>query len=171
MTGVLAPLLIVLSAVSFAILFIGHGSSALSETLSLLISMGLLFFSSHALAHFVIARIYRVKVSYFFIGRSDFRKLTGLVGRIGGLVPTIGTKFDSSQLSALTRGKRAILFGSGAIASTVLIGFMLLIAFFFDFASIALIFGFLFVVSTIFTEISFGTKVGDFGKMRREYSR
>ena len=133
--------------------------------------MGLLFFFSHSLVHFIVAKIYRVKVTYFFVGKSDFRKLSGPIGRIGGLVPTIGTKFDSSQLSALTRGKRAFLFGSGAIVSNVLFGFMLLIAFFFDFASIALIFGFLFFVTAVFTEISFGTKVGDLGKMRREYSR
>ena len=132
--------------------------------------MGLLFFFSHSLVHFIVAKIYRVKVTYFFVGKSDFRKLSGPIGRIGGLVTTIGTKFDSSQLS-LSRGKRAFLFGSGAIVSNVLIGFMLLIAFFFDFASIALIFGFLFFVTAVFTEISFGTKVGDLEKMRREYSR
>ena len=158
---------------SFVVLYLGSGTSTLIETLSLLISMLLLFFLSHPLSHYIVSRLYRVDVKYFFLSKSDFRKIGGAVGRIvGGLIPAIGTKLDLSQVSRLSRGKRAFLFGSGAIVSNILVALLLFLALFYlHFTLIALVIGSLFLVASVLTEIVFGTRVGDLQKMRREYSR
>ena len=89
-----------------------YGTNFILQTVLLLASMGLIFFASHPLSHYVVAKIYGVDVKYFFLGRSDFRKLGGALGKIGELVPTIGTKLDLDQTRALSKNSRGFLFGS-----------------------------------------------------------
>lgn len=132
--------------------------------------MVIMFFSSHPLSHYFVALLCRVRVKYFFLGKSDFRKLGGVIGRIGSMIPTIGTKLDLSKLSTLSRRQRAFLFGSGAIVSNILLSLLLFISFLLDFSLIALIFGLVLLLMTLYTEFAYGTRAGDLDKMRREYS-
>lgn len=141
------------------------------QTILLLVSMLLLFYASHPLAHYVVARIYGVRVKYFFVGKSDFGKLGGPFNPISRLLVTIGTKLDLDRAKTLSRKKRGFLFGSGAIVSTVLIAIPLIFAWFENLNSIALIFGSLFFILNLGSELAFSTKAGDLSKMKRELSR
>jgi hypothetical protein len=133
--------------------------------------MILIFYVLHPLAHYVVGLAYGVKTKYFFLGRSDFGKLGGILGRIGKVMPTIGTKFDSTQLAAISGAGRGFLFGSGTIVSNVALLAPLLLAIFLGFNIIALILGTLLLLGSLATELIFGTKVGDLYKMKREFSR
>ena len=70
--------------------------------LTMLVSMGLVFYLSHPLGHFFVAWAYGVGTDYFFVGRSDFRKLRlKPMSVVGGLMPTIGTKLKKDGLAKL----------------------------------------------------------------------
>lgn len=140
------------------------------QTVLLLVSMALLFFSAHPLSHYVAARMYRVRVKYFFLGRSDFRRLGGTLGRAGKLLPTIGTKIDSDQIRKRSKNERAFVFGAGAIVSSAVILIPLIFAFTRHVHFVALVLGTLFFLGNIVIEAQFSTKVGDLAKMKKELS-
>lgn len=148
-----------------------YATNFILQTVLLLASMGLIFFASHPLSHYFVAKMYGVNVKYFFLGRSDFRKLGGTLGKIGELVPTIGTKLDLDQTRALSKNRRGFLFGSGAIVSNLLMLFPLIAGWFFGLSYVALALGGLFFVASLGTEFAFGTKVGDLSKMKRELAK
>jgi hypothetical protein len=141
------------------------------QDILLLISMGAIFYSSHPLAHYVIAVFSRVGVRYFFVSRSDFRRLGGPLGALGKSLVTIGVKLEPAQVRQLSRSRRAFLFGSGAIVSNVLLAFELLSGLLTGLSSIALALGTLLFLASVATELFFSTKVGDLRKMQRELSR
>ena len=147
-------------------------TNTILQVIYLLVSMGLVFFSTHPLAHYVVARAYGARVLYFFIAPSDFRRLPQKVARIlGSNLPTIGTKLDRVSLSKLSNEKRARIFGAGAISSSVLI--LIPLVYFIVFsqtAFIAQIFGMSFFIGNLVFELAFSTKVGDLAKMKREYA-
>ena len=92
---------------SFFILFIGmKTSSFIIQTISPLASMTLIFYCSHPLSHYIVGKWYEINTIFFFLGKSDFRKLGGWLGRLGAMLPTIGTKFNSAQVAGLAHGKR-----------------------------------------------------------------
>lgn len=162
----------------FVILYFGAAVATKSPTLllvaqvfSLLLSMLLIFYCSHPLAHFIAGRAYGVRTQYFFLGKSDFRKIGGSIGRLSGFLPTLGTKFDTTKVAVVGRIPRAILFGSGAIVSSVMMAAPLLIAFIFSFNRAALLLGTLVFLATILTELIFSTRIGDLQKMKRELAR
>jgi hypothetical protein len=146
-------------------------SEPVVQTILILLSMGLLFYSSHPLAHYLVARLFKTKVEYFFVGRSDFRRLKPLK-KIGGAMPTIGTKLESSSyLKALSPLKKGVIFGSGAIVSTILIAIEYVYAFVSErFSFFALVLSGLLIVGTVASELLLGTKVGDLAKMRKKMS-
>ena len=168
--GVLALVLGVV--VSFLLLYMAlYTVNFILQIILLLASMGLLFFSSHPLAHYVVARLCGIKVMYFFLGRSDFRKLRGKLGTFGNLIPTIGTKIDVIQIQGISKRRRSLVYGAGAIVSNVAMLFPLLAAWFFELNSIALILGTLFFLGSLGSEILFSSKVGDLAKMKRELAK
>lgn len=132
--------------------------------------MVLIFYSSHPLAHYLVGRVYGIDTKYFFLGRSDFRKLGGALGRASGIMPTVGTRFEPAQAASIDKTRRAFLFGSGAIVSTIAMLVTLILAIIFVFNTIALVLGTLLFVATLATEIIFSTKIGDLAKMKRELS-
>lgn len=133
--------------------------------------MGLVFFATHPLAHYVVAKMYSVRVTNFFIAPSDFRKLPMKTANLfGSMIPTIGTKIDHSSLLKLNSEQRARIFGAGAIASTILILIPLSAATVLRESILAIIFGALFFLVNLGTELLFSTKVGDLAKMKHAYS-
>ncbi|MHB8566474.1 MAG: hypothetical protein ACYC7D_09915 [Nitrososphaerales archaeon] len=144
---------------------------AILQTIILLASMGLVFFSTHPLAHYIAARLYGVNVPYFFLSPSDFRNLDFQIAKIlGSKIPTVGTKLDRESLSRLGPKERGRIFGVGAIASSLLIVLPLIYAITARFALLALSLGAVFFIVTIGTELTLSTKVGDLAKMKRESS-
>ncbi|HEV2389591.1 MAG TPA: hypothetical protein VGS04_02590 [Nitrososphaerales archaeon] len=142
------------------------------QVITMLVSMGLVFYASHPLGHFFAARAYGVHTEYFFMGRSDFRRLKlKPMSLIGGLTPTIGTKLKKEDLASLSPRKRGYVFGAGVIVSNALVGIQLAYILVAGFSLPAVVFGTLFFVATLATELVFSTKVGDLGKMRMEWGK
>jgi hypothetical protein len=168
--GPASSLLVLVGALAALLLVYSKGSSDLVvQALTVLVSMGLVFYSSHALGHFFTAMAYGVRTEYFFVGRSDFRKLRMKpMSLIGGLMPTIGTKLRKDELASLPPRKRAYIFGAGVIVSNALVGIELVYVLVAGFSVAAALLGALFFVATLATELMFSTKVGDLGKMRKE---
>jgi hypothetical protein len=142
------------------------------QVLATLVSLGLVFYLSHPLGHFFTARAYGVGTDYFFVGRSDFRKLRlKPMSLVGGLMPTIGTKLKKGELAKLPPRKRGYIFGAGVIVSNALVGIDLLYALAAGFSLPAVLLGALFFVVMLATEFMFSTKVGDLGKMANEFKK
>lgn len=157
--------------IGFAFLYAGSITDILLfKTVMLLISLTLVFFSLHPLAHYAAGLAFHVRTRYFFLSRSDFSKLGGSLGKLGNAIPTIGVKFDSERLKTTGRSRRAILFGVGAIASNVGMLVILLISVALDYGLVPSALGTLFFLASLGTELLFSTKVGDLNKMRRARS-
>jgi len=167
-----APLLLLVALLSAILLVYSRGSSnALVQVITMLVSMGLVFYSGHPFGHYVVAKAYGVGTDHFFVGRSDFRKLkTKPMSIIGGLIPTIGTKLNKDQLASLPPRKRGYVFGAGVIFSNTLVGIEFVYVLVARFSLPAVILGAVFFVGTLATEFMFSTQVGDLGKMRREFN-
>ena len=133
--------------------------------------MGLLFYSSHPLGHYFVAKMFGVRVDYFFLGKSDFRKLKMKPMRtIGNTLPTMGTRLNRSRLESLAPRQKGYIFGSGVILSSTLMGVQLCYALFAGFSSLALLLGAIFFAGTLVVELVFSTKVGDLSKMKNPTS-
>jgi hypothetical protein len=170
----LASLLLTLAAVLSAVLLVySRTSGGLAvQAVTVLVSMGLVFYASHPLGHFLTARAYGVGTKCFYRGRSDFRKLrVKPLSLVVGLVPTIGTKLDKEGLSRLPPRRRGYVFGAGVIVSNTLVGIELLYVVAVGFSLPAVLLGALFFVATLATELLFSTMVGDLGKMAREFKK
>ena len=145
--------------------------SPLLQTVGLLVSMGLLFYSSHPLGHYFVAKMFGVRVDYFFLGKSEFRKLKMKPMRtIGNTLPTMGTRLNRSRLESLAPRQKGYIFGSGVILSSTLMGVQLCYALFAGFSSLALSLGAIFFSGTLVVEFVFSTKVGDLSKMKNPTS-
>ena len=155
-------------AIGAVALYLATFTTFLLQAILALISMALIFFFLHPLAHFCTGLIYGVKTKYFFLSNSDFRKLNGVIGKLGNFIPTIGVKFDSSHLASVPRSKRAFLFGAGAIISNVGMLVALSVEINLNFGRVSIILGTLFILASLGTELLFSTKVGDLSKMKRE---
>ncbi|MDA4117116.1 MAG: hypothetical protein OK455_02100 [Thaumarchaeota archaeon] len=172
--SLLAAALLLLATVA-SVLVLGYArtlGSPVIQLLAVLVSMGVIFYASHPLGHFFTAKAYGVGTEYFFVGRSDFRKLdTKPMSMVGNLVPTIGTKLKKSEFTLLPPRKRGYVFGSGVILSVALMGIQLVYVFIGGFNILAVVFAFLFFAATLATEFLFSTKVGDFAKMTGEFKK
>ncbi len=171
--GLASSLLVVVAVLSALLLVYSRTSSNQAvQALTMLVSMGLVFYSSHPLGHFLTAKAFGVGTEYFFVGRSDFRKLKLKAMSIaGGLMPTIGTKLKKDELASLPPRKRGYVFGAGVIVSNALVGIQLVYVLVAGFSLPAVLLGILFFVATLATELMFSTKVGDLGKMRSEFKK
>lgn len=171
--GVATPLLLLFVAASaLGIAYAGLSSNVVLQALIMLVSMAVVFFASHPLGHLFLARAYGVSTEYFFVGRSDFRKLPSKVfKRAGGLVPAIGTKLRKDELAKLPPRRRGYIFGAGVIVSNSLVGIELVYVLAAGFSLLALLLGALFFAAMFATEVLFSTKVGDLGKMTNEFKK
>jgi hypothetical protein len=171
--GVAFPMLLLFVAASAVVLvYAGSSSSWLIQVVAMLVSMVVVFFASHPLGHFFLARAYGVGTEYFFVGRSDFRKLPSKVVKLaGGLMPTIGTKLKKDQLATLSPRERGYVFGAGVIVSNALVGIELVYVLAAGFSLPAVLLGALFFVVMLATEVLFSTKVGDLGTMATEFKK
>jgi hypothetical protein len=172
-SGVASPLLLLCVAASALVLAYARSSSnAVFQVLAMLASMVVVFFASHPLGHFFLARAYGVGTEYFFVGRSDFRKLPSKAIKLaGGLMPTIGTKLKKDELAQLPPRRRGYIFGAGVIVSNSLVGIELIYVLAAGFSLPAALLGTLFFVVMLATEALFSTKVGDLGKMTAEFRK
>ena len=172
-TGLASSLLALVAVLSALLLVYSRASSnQVVQAITMLVSMGLVFYASHPLGHFLVARAYGVRTEYFFVGRSDFRKLElKPMSLVGGLTPTIGTKLKKDELASLPPRRRGYVFGAGVIVSNALVGIELAYVLVAGFSLPAVVLGALFFVATVATELAFSTKVGDLGKMRREFEK
>jgi membrane-associated protease RseP (regulator of RpoE activity) len=171
--GLASSLLALVAFVSALLLVYSRASGNLVvQAVTMLVSMGLVFYAGHPLGHFFAAKAYGVSTEYFFVGRSDFRKLKlKPMSVMGGLMPTIGTKLRKDEFASLSPRKRGYVFGAGVIVSNALVGIQLLYVLFAGFSLPAALLGALFFAATLATELVFSTKVGDLGKMRREFEK
>jgi hypothetical protein len=165
-----SSLLLLVAVLSALLLVYSRGSSnVIVQALTMLVSMGLVFYSSHPLGHFFTARAYGVRTDYFFVGRSDFRRLKMKpMSLLGGFMPTIGTKLNKEELAAQPPRRRAYIFGAGVLVSNALVGIQLLYVLVSGFSIPAILLGVLFFAATVATEFLFSTKTGDLSKMSRE---
>jgi len=172
-TGLASSLLVLVAVLSALLLGYSRASSNLVvQVITMLLSMALVFYASHPLGHFFAARAYGVSTEYFFVGRSDFRKLKlKPMSLVGGLTPTIGTKLKKDELASLSPRNRGYVFGAGVIVSNALVGIQLVYVLVAGFSLPAVVLGALFFVATLATELVFSTKVGDLGKMRGEFEK
>jgi hypothetical protein len=142
------------------------------QVLLVLFSMGLVFYSSHPLGHLIAARAFGVRTEYFFLGRSDFRRLElRPMSVVGGLLPTIGTKLRRSELASLSPRRRGYVFGSGVIFSISSMSVQIIYVFISGFSLLAVVFALLFFMATLATEFLFSTQVGDLAKMSSEFKK
>jgi hypothetical protein len=171
--GLASSSLVLLVVISALLLVYSRTSSILLvQVLTMLVSMGLVFYLSHPLGHFFVARAYGVGTDYFFVGRSDFRKLRlKPMSVVGGLMPTIGTKLKKDELARLPPRKRGYIFGAGVIVSNTLVGIELVFVLVAGFGLPAVLLGALFFMVMLATEFMFSTKVGDLGKMANEFKK
>jgi len=171
--GVAAPLLLLCVAASgLGIASAASSSNVAVQALIMLVSMVVVFFASHPLGHLFLAMAYGVRTEYFFVGRSDFRKLPSkFLGLAGGFVPTIGTKLMKNELAKVQPRRRGYIFGAGAIVSNSLVGIELAYVLEAGFSLLASLLGALFFIAVIATEVLFSTKVGDLGKMANEFKK
>jgi hypothetical protein len=167
-----SPLVLVVVLSALLLVFSRASGNLLVQVVTMLVSMGLVFYASHPLGHYFLARVYGVGTEYFFVGRSDFRKLRlKPMSFVGALMPTIGTKLKKGELASLPPRKRGYVFGAGVIVSNALVGIQLAYVLLAGFSLPAVLLGTLFFLGTVATELMFSTKVGDLGKMRREFEK
>ena len=171
--GLGASLLALVGVLSMFLLAYSRATSSIAvQVLTVLVSMGLVFYSSHPLGHFFTARAYGVGTDYFFVGKSDFRNLKAKpMSLVGGLMPTIGTKLKKDELASLPPRRKGYVFGAGVIVSNALVGVQLVYVLVAGFSLPAVLFGVLFFVAVVATEFMFSTKVGDLRKMRNEFEK
>jgi len=171
--GLASSLLVLLLVVSALLLVYSRLlSSILLQVIAMFVSIVLVFYLSHPLGHFLTAMAFGVRTDYFFVGKSDFRKLAlKPMSLIGGLTPTIGTKLNKEELSKLPPRRRGYIFGAGVIVSNALVGVELLYVLVAGFSLPAVLLALLFFLATLMTEFLFSTKVGDLGKMRGEFKK
>jgi hypothetical protein len=171
--GVASPLLLLCVAASALVLVYSRSSSSVVlQVLAMLVAIVVVFFASHPLGHFFLARAYGVGTEYFFVGKSDFRKLPSKAVKLaGGLMPTIGTKLKKDELAKLPPRKRGYVFGAGVIVSNGMVGTELLYVLAAGFSLPAVLIGALFFVVMLATEVLFSTKVGDLSKMSNEFKK
>jgi hypothetical protein len=164
---VAVPTLLLCVGISFLGIFFARSLDNAFQALLMLISMALVFFASHPLGHFFWAGAYGVQTRYFFLGRSDFRRLPSKLASLAGLMPTIGTKLNK-DLRELPPRRRGYIFGAGVIVSNTLVGIEFAWVFVTGFGSLAVLVGAVFFAGTVASELLFSTKVGDLAKMTRE---
>jgi hypothetical protein len=167
-------LLVIAEAFGIALIFLSSMITlAAAQAVLFLVSMVIIWYASHPLSHFVLAKIWGVNTVSFFLGPSDIGKSgPSFVKKISPILMTIGTKLDRAKLLALPKSRRAWIFGSGALVGVVILALIESAAILdFNYNVASLVLGGLFFLLTIGTELLLSTKSGDLSKMRKELAK
>ncbi|MDA4121962.1 MAG: hypothetical protein OK456_02130 [Thaumarchaeota archaeon] len=146
-----------LCVVSVILYVVALHAPPLVQPLELVVSMAILFYASHPLGHLVVARLYGVRVDYFFLGRSRFRKLVPAARYL----PVVGTKLEPRSFARLDSQRRDAVFASGVMVSCAAITAEFLAALRSDLLLQSKLAAALLLVVALATEVAFSTKVGD----------
>lgn len=169
-----AFLILVLEAIGIVLLLLSSRiTSTIPQAVVFLISMIVIWYASHPLAHFIFANLSRVPVLYFYLAPSEMGKSGfSLARRVSPLLITIGTKLDGSRMSKIPSASRGWIYGSGALVGLVVIAIIESYAILYPkFGVLSMVLGGLFFLLTLGTELTLGAKSGDLSKMRMELSR
>lgn len=86
-----------------------------------LISWGCLVFFPHCLTHFIVGRLVGIRFTDYSLGKSGIAKLRmPFVNAIASKAPVLTLRIDRTSLRTVSRGGRAVMFASGAVASMIL---------------------------------------------------
>lgn len=105
-------------------------SSTFLRFLLYLVSWGSFVFFPHSLMHYVVGRLVGVRFKYYFVSKSAIGKLKlPLISAVASGLPVLGLKVDRVSLRSVSRGGRAVMFVSGAVASMILPFFVVMASF------------------------------------------
>jgi hypothetical protein len=151
---------------AFYLLLMAAPAPSILRFLLYMISMGCFVFFPHGLAHYVTGRLVGVRFKYYLLTKSSVSKLKlPLLSELANQIPVLALKVDPESLRSASRGKRAMMFASGAAASMIL-------PFIAPLASIgrvpALISGILFLVAVanVGFDLYYSPKAGDLSRIR-----
>jgi hypothetical protein len=156
----------------------GNASSAMLGSLHqaalFLLGSLLIWYASHPISHYITARIFGVRVLYFYVGRSELRNAG--ISAAKSLAPyliTIGTKLDRAGIISprLSRNARAFIYGSGAIVSGCVAGLIFVYSSLAMFSTLTVVVALLFFLFSSGNEIVLSTRSGDLAKMRKALGR
>jgi len=77
-----------------------------------------LWYFPHTFFHYIVGKFFDIGFSYYFVGRTNLRKLIKPVGKIP--IPLLGIKIDRNSFDKVDRWKKRIMFLSGVFASMFL---------------------------------------------------
>lgn len=85
-----------------------------------LMAWGSFVFFPHCLAHFVVGRTVGIQFSNYSSGRSSISKLhMPVISAMATRAPLLTLHIEKASLNASSRGRRAVMFASGAAASMI----------------------------------------------------
>lgn len=161
--GTLLQVVAVLVGLALAVLAGVTRNLPLSLFMSLL-SWGALWMFSHCLAHYLAGRAFGISFEYYFIGRSDIRKLRlPLIASLASFMPALGIKTNEESMRAASSSAKARMFRAGAIASMSLPFFVPVVQFLFEQRVVGSIMMALSLANLGFT-LYFSPRAGDFKK-------
>jgi hypothetical protein len=169
-----ALLLSILEIVGIVILFLSALIvQPILQAIVFIVSVVIVWFTSHPLAHFITAKLCRVRTLFFYIGRSELRSSNfSITKKLASHLVTVGIKLDQAQMKLVSKSKRAWIYGSGALVGIVVIAAIesyALLDLRYNIISLAL--GGLFFLITLITELTLSTQSGDLSKMRKEIAK
>ena len=164
--GVLA--LSILVIISIVLVGVSPETAGILQAASFIVGMALLWYTSHALGHYLFARLYGVQTLYFYVGRSEMRKANIPFSKSLKYLVTIGTKLDREKFKVLPSKRRAAIMGAGALVSTILSALVVIFALAEHLGTLSVALGSVFFLANFATEVALGTKVGDLKKMNTE---
>lgn len=169
-----AGVLVLLEIVGVVILYLSSLIvQIILQAIILLISMVIIWYTSHPLAHYIVAKLCKVRTLFFYIGRSELRNSgLSIAKKMAPLLVTVGTKLDQTKMQLISKNKRAWIYGSGAMVGIVLLALIESYALLdLRFNLISLVVGGLLFMATLLTELGLSTKSGDLSKMKNEISK
>lgn len=134
-----------------------------------LVAWGSLAFFPHCLTHFIVGRMVGIRFSNYSVGRSAIAKLRiPLVSAIASRAPLLTLKIEKSSLGSSSRGRRAVMFASGAAASMILPFFVAVASFWHLPLHLSLL---LFVLSAanLTFDFYYSPKAGDISRIMTPY--
>lgn len=109
-------------AIALTFLFVAlHVQNLLLAFFLCLISMAMLVFFPHCLAHYIVGRLVGVRFEYYRIGRSGIAKLNiPVVSSAANKLPVLTLKANRASLARLNSTRIWAMFSAGALASMIL---------------------------------------------------
>lgn len=152
--GVGTLIAVVVTLVGFAAIWWTYYVTGWTQVLVFFVGMGILFGSTHALAHFVVGRLWGIKFSYWFVGEVS--------------QPQPGVKIDYASYLRTGANRRAWMHASGAIVTKAIPFLLIGAAVAADLpAWVPWVLAGL-GVAMILTDIFWSTNASDWKKFRRE---